>query len=60
MVASTVTRPCSHRSRTGTVRYLRKDDAMTDQTWNINREVIHHLAEVCLLRDLYLHTEKEQ
>ena len=44
---------------------------MTDQTWNtllraelplaalvlhINRELIHHLAEVCLLRDLHLHT----
>ncbi|SCE92620.1 hypothetical protein GA0070215_104316 [Micromonospora marina] len=23
---------------------------------HINQEVIHHLAEVCLLRDLYLHT----
>ncbi|WP_280257954.1 DinB family protein [Nocardia wallacei] len=23
---------------------------------HINREVIHHLSEVCLLRDLYLHT----
>ncbi|OZV80048.1 hypothetical protein CA850_15120 [Micromonospora echinospora] len=23
---------------------------------HINRELIHHLAEVCLLRDLYLHT----
>ncbi len=25
---------------------------------HINREVIHHLAEVCLLRDLYTHTQK--
>ena len=25
---------------------------------HINREVIHHLAEVCLLRDLYTHTRK--
>ncbi len=34
---------------------------MTDQTWNTNREMVHHLAEVCLLRDLYPHTdEKEQ
>jgi hypothetical protein len=26
---------------------------------HINRELIHHLSEVCLLRDLYLHTHKE-
>ena len=26
---------------------------------HINRELIHHLAEVSLLRDLYLHTSKE-
>ncbi|MEV4200064.1 DinB family protein [Micromonospora globbae] len=26
---------------------------------HINRELIHHLAEVCLLRDLYLHTRQE-
>ncbi|RAY14094.1 DinB family protein [Actinomadura craniellae] len=26
---------------------------------HINREMIHHLAEVCLLRDLYLHTRQE-
>ncbi|MEU6642933.1 DinB family protein [Saccharomonospora sp. NPDC046836] len=26
---------------------------------HINRELIHHLAEVCLLRDLYLHTHQE-
>lgn len=25
---------------------------------HINREMIHHLAEVCLLRDLYLHREQ--
>jgi hypothetical protein len=25
---------------------------------HINREMIHHLSEVCLLRDLYLHTRK--
>ena len=25
---------------------------------HINREMIHHLAEVCLLRDLHLHTRK--
>ncbi|MEH1058000.1 DinB family protein [Micromonospora sp. CPCC 206171] len=25
---------------------------------HINRELIHHLAEVCLLRDLYLHTDQ--
>lgn len=27
---------------------------------HINRELIHHLAEVCLLRDLYRHTVKEK
>ncbi|GLY22617.1 DinB family protein [Micromonospora sp. NBRC 101691] len=26
---------------------------------HINRELIHHLAEVCLLRDLYLHTGQQ-
>ncbi|MEU5724227.1 DinB family protein [Micromonospora sp. NPDC047738] len=26
---------------------------------HINRELIHHLAEVCLLRDLYQHTHEE-
>lgn len=26
---------------------------------HINREMIHHLSEVCLLRDLYLHTRRE-
>ncbi|MFB4306416.1 DinB family protein [Actinomadura sp. GTD37] len=26
---------------------------------HINRELIHHLSEVCLLRDLYLHTNRE-
>lgn len=25
---------------------------------HINRELIHHMAEVCLLRDLYLHTRQ--
>jgi hypothetical protein len=26
---------------------------------HIHRELIHHLAEVCLLRDLYLHTHRQ-
>ncbi|MFI7575759.1 DinB family protein [Micromonospora sp. NPDC049497] len=26
---------------------------------HINREMVHHLAEVCLLRDLYLHTHRQ-
>ncbi|GGV22881.1 hypothetical protein GCM10010182_51470 [Actinomadura cremea] len=26
---------------------------------HINREMIHHLSEVCLLRDLYLHTHRK-
>ncbi len=29
---------------------------MIDLVLHINRELIHHLSEVCLLRDLYLHT----
>jgi hypothetical protein len=27
---------------------------------HIHRELIHHLSEVCLLRDLYLHTHRER
>ncbi|MFB8032269.1 DinB family protein [Streptomyces sp. NPDC056004] len=30
---------------------------MADLVLHINRELIHHLSEVCLLRDLYLHTK---
>lgn len=30
--------------------------AMADLVLHINRELIHHLSEVCLLRDLYRHT----
>ncbi|MBA0049953.1 DinB family protein [Streptomyces sp. AJS327] len=30
--------------------------AMADLVLHINRELIHHLSEVCLLRDLYAHT----
>ncbi|WP_309231303.1 Rid family hydrolase [Nocardia sp. SYP-A9097] len=30
-----------------------------DLVLHINRELIHHLSEVCLLRDLYLHTHAE-
>jgi hypothetical protein len=37
------------------------DRSMAELVLHINREVIHHLAEVCLLRDLSLHTHgKEQ
>jgi hypothetical protein len=32
---------------------------MTDLVLHINREVIHHGAEIACLRDLYLHTNKE-
>lgn len=32
------------------------DMPMATLVLHINREVIHHLSEVCLLRDLYLHT----
>ncbi|AXB47880.1 DinB family protein [Amycolatopsis albispora] len=30
--------------------------AIADLVLHIHRELIHHLSEVCLLRDLYLHT----
>ncbi|MFI7637026.1 DinB family protein [Nonomuraea sp. NPDC049400] len=33
------------------------DVPMADLVLHINRELIHHLSEVCLLRDLYLHTK---
>ncbi|WP_327144364.1 DinB family protein [Nocardia sp. NBC_01327] len=32
------------------------DLRMSDLVLHIHRELIHHLSEVCLLRDLYLHT----
>ncbi|MCL2732086.1 MAG: DinB family protein, partial [Actinomycetia bacterium] len=31
---------------------------MADLVLHIHRELIHHLSEVCLLRDLYLHTHR--
>lgn len=31
---------------------------MADLVLHIHRELIHHLSEVCLLRDLYLHTNR--
>ncbi len=30
---------------------------MADLVLHIHRELIHYLSEVCLLRDLYLHTK---
>jgi hypothetical protein len=33
------------------------DLPMADLVLHIHRELIHHLSEVCLLRDLYLHTK---
>jgi hypothetical protein len=36
------------------------DRSMAELVLHINREVIHHLAEVCLLRDLYLHTHEKE
>ncbi|TDC80176.1 DinB family protein [Streptomyces hainanensis] len=32
---------------------------MAELVLHINREVVHHLSEVCLLRDLYLHTPRK-
>ncbi|WP_407443172.1 DinB family protein [Rhodococcus sp. (in: high G+C Gram-positive bacteria)] len=34
------------------------DYPMATLVLHINRELIHHLSEVCLLRDLYLHTHR--
>lgn len=34
------------------------DSSMARLVLHINRELIHHLAEVALLRDLYTHTER--
>ncbi|WP_342774817.1 DinB family protein [Myceligenerans xiligouense] len=31
---------------------------MSELVLHINRELIHHLSEVCLLRDLYLHAHE--
>jgi hypothetical protein len=36
------------------------EESMTTLVLHINREVIHHGAEICLLRDLYTHTTKEK
>lgn len=33
------------------------EDSLARLVLHINRELIHHLAEVCLLRDLHLHTD---
>ncbi|TDC11406.1 DinB family protein [Nonomuraea longispora] len=33
------------------------DAPMADLVLHIHRELIHHMSEVCLLRDLYLHTK---
>ncbi|GAA3307786.1 hypothetical protein [Nonomuraea dietziae] len=30
---------------------------MADLVLHVHRELIHHLSEVCLLRDLYVHTK---
>lgn len=35
-----------------------EQEPMAKLVLHIHREVIHHLAEVALLRDLYLHTQK--
>jgi len=36
------------------------DESMTTLVLHINREVIHHGAEIALLRDLYAHTDKKE
>lgn len=35
-----------------------EQDSMAQLVLHIHRELIHHLSEVCLLRDLYLHTQR--
>jgi hypothetical protein len=35
------------------------DDPLARLVLHINRELIHHLSEVCLLRDLYVHTHRD-
>ncbi|MDY6999968.1 MAG: DinB family protein, partial [Actinomycetota bacterium] len=36
------------------------EKSMVDLVLHINREVIHHGAEIALLRDLYLHNHPEK
>ncbi|ASO18299.1 hypothetical protein FHR81_002701 [Actinoalloteichus hoggarensis] len=50
---SGLARPC------GDAEPLYPEDSLARLVLRINRELIHHLAEVCLLRDLYLHTRRE-
>ncbi len=33
---------------------------MADLVPHVHRELIHHLSEVCLLRDLYPHTKSAE
>jgi len=49
---SGLARPC------GTAEGPYADHPMAALVLHINREMIHHLSEVCLLRDLYLHTHR--
>lgn len=46
-------RPC------GQVEGPYAESPMARLVLHIHREVIHHLSEVCLLRDLYLHTRQQ-
>jgi hypothetical protein len=34
------------------------DWSMAALVLHINRELIHHLSEICLLRDLFVHTDR--
>ena len=33
-----------------------REQCFTTIAWRLGRELLHHLSEVCLPRDLYLHT----
>ncbi|CAM06146.1 DinB family protein [Saccharopolyspora erythraea NRRL 2338] len=49
---SGLARPC------GEAEGAHAERPMAALVLHINREVVHHLAEVCLLRDLHLHTHR--
>lgn len=49
--------PTMPRCRTDSVRWVCQGDSMDADELD-HRELIHHLSEVCLLRDLHLHATR--